>query len=144
MKTIQRGVTLIELLIVIAILGIIAAIAFPSYQSYVERTHLAAAKNELVDMAAQINTLKMRNSSQYSINGLRSLARARGDFESMKGKYAFDVVVPNNNLAAYHIYLVPQRSDFKKSLYITAAGTVFECPSVAKARLAPRDCKQIN
>lgn len=39
----QRGVTLIELLVVMVIVGILAAIAYPSYQRYVARTHRNAA-----------------------------------------------------------------------------------------------------
>lgn len=49
----QRGITLIELMIVVVVLGIIAAFAYPSYVSYVIKTNRSAAMSFMTEAAAK-------------------------------------------------------------------------------------------
>lgn len=47
----QAGFTLVELMVTVAIIGILASIAFPSYQEYLKKGRRAAAQSHMMDIA---------------------------------------------------------------------------------------------
>ena len=61
MKRVQQGFTLIELMIVVAIIGILAAVALPAYQGYIKRAAYA-------EVIAQANPIKTAMSECVNTN----------------------------------------------------------------------------
>lgn len=57
----QHGFTLIELMITVAIIGILAAIAYPSYASYIIKGNRTAAKAQMLDIANRQQQFMLAN-----------------------------------------------------------------------------------
>lgn len=57
----NQGFTLIELMVVVVVIAIFAAIAMPSYQAYVRKANAAFAQQEILKLADQLERHKTRN-----------------------------------------------------------------------------------
>lgn len=60
---VNKGFTLIELMIVVVIIAILVAIAYPSYTSYRQKTMRVNAQAEMIEIAQKMNAYKAMNSS---------------------------------------------------------------------------------
>jgi type IV pilus assembly protein PilA len=92
MKSLQKGFTLIELMIVVAIIGILAAVAIPAYQDYIARAQVS----EAVSLLGSAKTpMAEFFSSQGSWPGTAS--EVMGNTE---GKYTSSVAIGASNTTA--------------------------------------------
>ena len=108
----QGGFTLIELVIVVAIVAILTAIAIPQYRKYVQKSNRATAKSALLDLARREETYYSTNNS-YTLN-LTSLG-----YSSITNN---QIQVPNSSNPTYNIgFTAPASSGSSAATYTVSA-----------------------
>ncbi|HEZ9538638.1 TPA: pilin, partial [Neisseria gonorrhoeae] len=96
MNTLQKGFTLIELMIVIAIVGILAAVALPAYQDYTARAQVSEAILLAEGQKSAVTEYYLNNGKWPENNGAAGVASA----SDIKGKYVESVTVTNGVVTA--------------------------------------------
>lgn len=92
MKAIQKGFTLIELMIVIAIVGILAAVALPAYQDYTARAQMSEALTLAEGQKAAVVEYYSDNGTFPANNTSAGIAASN----TITGKYVATVNVSGN------------------------------------------------
>lgn len=136
-----KGMTLIEMMIVVVIIGIIAAIALPSYQSQVEKTNLADMKKELASVRQQLESQKLTDTNYARGKGDALAAKYQAFLADRSTKINSDLLekytvtvlaeAPTGNQVNTYMLASPKRSQYKFIAYMDASGTVFRCPKSA-------------
>lgn len=89
----QNGFTLVELMVVVAIVAILAAIALPSYQEFVKRGHRAAAQSEMMDIANRQQQLLLANRN-YAATGTAPWTNTGYALPNdVAARYTYDIAV---------------------------------------------------
>ncbi|EMT4595654.1 pilin, partial [Neisseria gonorrhoeae] len=96
MNTLQKGFTLIELMIVIAIVGILAAVALPAYQDYTARAQVSEAILLAEGQKSAVTEYYLNNGEWPKDNDSAGVASS----SSIKGKYVKEVEVKNGVVTA--------------------------------------------
>ncbi|HFC7781995.1 TPA: pilin [Neisseria meningitidis] len=97
MNTLQKGFTLIELMIVIAIVGILAAVALPAYQDYTARAQVSEAILLAEGQKSAVTEYYLNHGKWPSDNSAAGVASSPSD---IKGKYVQSVTVANGVITA--------------------------------------------
>lgn len=98
----MKGFTLVELMIVVAIIGILAAVAIPSYQQYMMKARRSDAQDALTAMAAAQQRYYSNN--QYVYTDDETLI---GGVNSNEGYYTLEVTVLSADRDAFTLTATP-------------------------------------
>jgi type IV pilus assembly protein PilA len=139
MNKMQKGFTLIELMIVVAIIGILAAIALPAYQDYTKRSHVTEGLTLAGGAKASVTEFYSSNGHFPKVNESAGLAKA----DSIVGNAVKKVTVDNGKITVTYKDKVENDKTIILSPTTGAGGVQWSCTGGdVSPKFRPSNCRK--
>ena len=136
MKSMQKGFTLIELMIVVAIIGILAAIAIPAYQNYTKRSHVSEGLSLAGGAKTGITEFYSSNNRWPGNPGNASVGLAPAG--SIKGNAVRSVLVNGSTITITYNTKVASGATLIMKGTPTGGGMEWSCSGSSSGNLDPK------
>lgn len=129
------GFTLVEMLITVAIIGILATIAMPSYNRYIERGYLSQAYADLVSINSNVRTYIVKNpGTKIDSDKLKNII-SKSTTAEIAERYDFAGSVPDDKSRRYLLSATPKAdTGYTQALWADSLGEAYKCTDAASAK----------
>ena len=134
----SQGFTLVEMLIVVAIIGILSTIAYPSYIHYIERGYQSQAHAELVAINSAFKNKMVKNPNWETKRIEKELGTFISSYKGHKDladKYQYSAEMINASKSrAYRLKAIPTKTGYTLSVWMDSLGNAYKCTDIDSAK----------